>query len=209
VYKRKGQDDTDTMVFNGSGAAENIDVSANGLRVRFFRNVANVVMDLNDVESIDFNALGGADTIVVNDLTGTDLTEANLALAGVLGGSAGDAQPDSVIVQGTNGDDVALATGDANGVSALGLAARVNVTGAEAANDRLTLNMLAGDDVMDASGLSAVIQLVASAGAGDDVLIGSQGNDTMSGDEGDDVLIGGPGTDVLDGGPGDNIVIQD
>ena len=38
-------------------------------------------MDLNDVESIDFNALGGADTIVVNDLTGTDVTEVNTNLA--------------------------------------------------------------------------------------------------------------------------------
>ena len=32
-------------------------------------------MDLNDVETIDFNALGGADKITVNDLTGTDVTQ--------------------------------------------------------------------------------------------------------------------------------------
>ena len=31
-------------------AAENIDISANGGRVRFFRDVANVTMDLNDIE---------------------------------------------------------------------------------------------------------------------------------------------------------------
>ena len=29
-------------------------------------------MDLNDVEAIDLNALGGADTVTVNDLSGTD-----------------------------------------------------------------------------------------------------------------------------------------
>ena len=29
-------------------------------------------MDVNDVERIDVHALGGADTIVINDLTGTD-----------------------------------------------------------------------------------------------------------------------------------------
>ena len=52
-------------------------MSANGGRVRFSRDIANVIMDLNDVESIDFNALGGADTIVVNDLSGTDVTELN------------------------------------------------------------------------------------------------------------------------------------
>ena len=50
-------------------------------RVRFTRDVANVTMDLNDVEGIDFNALGGADNITVNDLTGTDVTQVNLDLA--------------------------------------------------------------------------------------------------------------------------------
>ena len=58
----------------------------------------------------------------------------------------------------------------------LGLAAQVNVTGAEAANDRLTVNALAGDDVVDASGLSAgAIQLTLDGGDGDDVLIGGDG----------------------------------
>ena len=49
--------------------------------MRFTRDVANITMDLNDVETIDFNARGGADTITVNDLAGTDVTEVNLDLA--------------------------------------------------------------------------------------------------------------------------------
>ena len=48
--------------------------SANGGRVRFFRNLGNIVMDLDDVEGIDLNALGGADNLIVNDVSGTDLT---------------------------------------------------------------------------------------------------------------------------------------
>ena len=71
----EGQDGTDTMLFFGANIAENIDISANGGRVRFFRDIANVTMDLNDVERIDFRALGGADNIVVGDLSGTDVTE--------------------------------------------------------------------------------------------------------------------------------------
>jgi Ca2+-binding RTX toxin-like protein len=202
----EGQAGFDTMLFNGANVAENIDIAANGGRVRFFRNVANVVMDLDDVESIDFNALGGADTIVVNDLSGTDLVEANLNLTE----AANVAGADTVIVQGTSGDDVALIFGDANGTSVLGLATQVNITGADAANDRLTVNALAGDDVVEASGLAAgAIQLTADGGADDDILIGGAGADTMQGGDGDDVLIGGPGIDVLDGGPGDNVVIQD
>ena len=97
-----------------------------------------------------------------------------------------------------------------SGVAVIGLAAQVNITGAEAANDRLTVNTLGGDDVLDASGLSVgAIGLTANGGDGDDVLIGGDGNDTLSGDAGDDVLIGGPGLDVLDGGTGNNILIQD
>ena len=77
----EGQAGTDTLVFNGANVAENIDISANGSRVRFTRDVANVTMDLNGVENIQFNALGGADTITVNDLTGTDVTQVNIDLS--------------------------------------------------------------------------------------------------------------------------------
>jgi Ca2+-binding RTX toxin-like protein len=91
----------------------------------------------------------------------------------------------------------------------LGLAAQVNITGGETANDRLTINALAGDDVVEASGLVATaIALTADGGFGDDVLIGGDGNDTLLGGEDDDVLIGGLGLDILDGGPGGNVVIQ-
>jgi Ca2+-binding RTX toxin-like protein len=203
----EGQDGFDTMLFNGSNAAENIDISANGGRVLFFRNIANVLMDLDDVEGIDFNALGGADTVVVNDLSGTDVTEINLNLAV---GGAGDAQPDNVVIVGTSGDDVIQTVGDAAGVSVFGLAAQINVTGSEPANDRLTINALAGEDVIEASALDAgAIQLVASGGDGDDILVGSAGDDVLVGGIGDDVLLGGPGLDILDGGEGDDIEIPD
>ena len=70
----EGQDGADRMLFNGSAANERMETSANGGRVRFTRDIANIVMDLNDVETIVANALGGADTITVNDVSGTDLT---------------------------------------------------------------------------------------------------------------------------------------
>jgi Ca2+-binding RTX toxin-like protein len=203
----EGQAGTDKMAFNGANVAENIDIAANGGRVRFFRNVASVTMDLDDVESIDFRALGGADNVVVNDVSGTDLTEVNTDLAAAGGG--GDAQPDNVIIQGTNGDDVSVIAGDASGVAAFGLAAQVNISGAEAANDRLAVNLLGGDDVLDASALAAgAIQLTADGGDGNDVLIGGDGDDVLLGGPGDDVLLGGPGNDMLDGGDGDDIEID-
>jgi Ca2+-binding RTX toxin-like protein len=205
----EGQAGFDRMLFNGANIAEQINILANGGRVLFTRDIANVTMDLNDIEGIDFNARGGADTITVHDLSGTDVTEINLNLESTPGSGVGDGAADNVIVFGTNGDDVALVFGDAAGTSVLGLAAQVNITGAESANDRLTVNALAGDDVVEASSLaSSAIQLTADGGTGNDVLIGGDGNDTLVGGDGDDVLIGGPGQDVLDGGPGDNVVIQ-
>lgn len=203
----EGQAGFDTMLFNGANVAENINISGNGNRVTFFRNIANVVMDLNDTESIDFNALGGADVVTVNDMSGTDLIEANINLAAT--GGAGDAAADTVITQGTNGDDVIVVVGDATGTSVLGLPTRVNITGTEAANDRLVVNALAGDDVVEGSGLEAgAIQFTADGGADDDVLVGGDGNDILLGGDGDDVLVGGLGLDVLDGGAGDNVLIQ-
>src|SRR3954469_23596294 len=65
----EGQDGIDTMTFNGANINERMDVSANGGRVRFTRDVANIVMDLNDVESIVAKALGGVDNLTVNDLS--------------------------------------------------------------------------------------------------------------------------------------------
>ena len=203
----EGQAGSDTMRFNGANVAENIDVSANGGRVRFFRDIASVVMDLNDVEGLDFNALGGADNIVVGDLSATDLTEVNTNLAGV--GGAGDAAADQVTVDGTNGDDVAIVAGDAAGMQVVGLAARVQLTGAEAANDRLTVRTLAGDDVADATGLAAgAAKLTLDGGDHNDVLLGGDGDDLLLGGAGDDVLLGGPGIDTIDGGSGSNVVIQ-
>lgn len=199
----EGQDGTDTMQFNGANINENIDISANGSRLRFTRDVANITMDANGVEQVNFAALGGADKITVNDLRGTDVTAVNLNLGS---NGAGDGQVDTVIVNGTNGDDTIVATGDASGATVVGLTAQINITGAET-TDRLALNGLAGDDVIDASNLSASV-IVADGGDGADILLGGGGNDTLLGGAGDDELIGGLGQDILDGGTGDNILIQ-
>lgn len=203
----EGQDGFDTMLFNGANVAENIDISANGGRVIFFRNVASVVMDLNDIESIDYNALGGADNVVVGDLSGTDVTEVNANLAASGGG--GDAAADTVTVQGTGGDDVVVLAGDASGTSVIGLAAQVNITGGEAANDRVVVNSLAGDDVIEGSALAlGAILFTGDGGIGNDILVGGANGDILLGGDDDDVLIGNGGLDVLDGGLGDNVVIQ-
>ena len=203
----EGQDGTDEMLFNGSAANERMETSANGGRVRFTRDVANIVMDLDDVESILAKTLGGTDTVTVNDLSGTDAVTVKPDLAAVGGGD--DLAADNVVVNATNGDDVVTVVGNGPSVDVFGLAARVAISGAVANSDRLTVNALAGDDVVDATSLAANSALLtANGGEDDDVLLGGDGNDTLTGGAGDDVLIGGLGNDTIDGAPGDDVVIQ-
>src|SRR5258706_12619204 len=71
----EGQGGVDTLQFNGANVSEKIDISANGSRARLTRDVANITMDLNGVERINVDALGGADNITVNDMTGTDVKQ--------------------------------------------------------------------------------------------------------------------------------------
>jgi Ca2+-binding RTX toxin-like protein len=203
----EGQDGTDAMTFNGSNIGENMDVSANGQRVRFFRDVGAITMDLDDVESIVAKALGGADRLVVNDLSGTDVTNVASDLAAFGGGD--DAAADNVVVNATNGDDAVTVTGSGPTAQVSGLPALVSLSGAIAGSDRLTVNALAGADVVDASALAASAALLTlDGGDGDDVLLGGFGADVLLGGAGDDVLIGGPGNDTVDGGTGDNVVLD-
>src|SRR5688572_13408067 len=216
----EGQDGNDNMLFNGSAGSEIFDASANGGRVRFTRNLGNIVMDLNGFESIDLNALAGTDSVTVNDMTGTNLVELNVSLAGTIGGSAGDAAADVVIVNGTNpvvpggigspttqtGEDIIDVFGAGSSVSVLGLATRVNVTASEGANDSLVINALGGDDGVTATTLPAgVIKLTIDGGAGDDVLLGSQGADVFLGGDGNDFIFGDNGNDTAFMGAGDDV----
>ena len=150
----EGSAGRDKLVFNGDDSNENVAISNNGGRARFTRNVGNISLDLDDVEQIDFNALGGADTITVNDLTGTDVVEIDLNLASTLGGTAGDRQVDSVIVNGTAGDDLIPVLGNSGGIlvngdflGGGGLAAFILIRGVEA-TDSLRINGGGGDDII-------------------------------------------------------------
>ena len=147
----EGQDGLNTMLFNGSNGNENFDVSANGQRVRFARNLANITMDTDGVEKLDLNALGGVDNLAVHDMTGTALSEIATELAATPGSGVGDGVADSVTVDGTVGDDVVMVAGQGSDVQMIGLATSITVSGAEPALDRLTISASDGSDVVDAS----------------------------------------------------------
>jgi Ca2+-binding RTX toxin-like protein len=205
----EGQDGTDTMVFNGADVPERVALSANGNRLTFLRDPGRVTMDTAGVERVDFNALGGADVVTVDDLSGTDVSDVNLDLAGTLGGASGDGQADSVTVEGTNGDDTIKVSGDASGVAVSGLAAQVAIQHQEP-TDALAVNGLGGNDAISAAALEAqAINLTVDGGGGDDTLAGSNGIETLFGGEGNDSIDGNGGNDVAFLGAGDDTFAWD
>ena len=215
----EGQAGTDTLVFNGSNVAENIDISANGRRVRLFRDVGTITMDLDGIENIQVNALGGADTITVNDLTGTDAKQVNIDLSGTAGSGQGDGAADNVIVNGTAGDDTVTVASSGAGVVVNGLAAKVTLAGTEGALDSLTVNGLPAttpsmpprsrparstsrSTAAPATTRSSAARATTSSSAG-------AGNDTALLGAGDDTFVWNPGdgSDTVDGQAGNDTLL--
>jgi hypothetical protein len=145
----EGQGGTDTMQFNGSNIAEQIDVSANGPRVRLTRNIAQVTMDFDGIERLALRALGGTDAITVGDLTGTDLKTANIDLNGFDG--SGDSSADTVTANGSDRAEKVAVTRSGSQVLTTGLAAQTTIDGSEPANDTLRVNTLGGRDTVTVS----------------------------------------------------------
>ena len=163
----EGQAGTDTLDFTGASVNETIDISANGGRTRFFRDVASVDMDLNDVEHIEFAALGGADRVRIKDLSGTDTTKISIDL-GNAGGNP-DGQADSVSVKGTAGSNVITIVEAGDHATVTGLQARVEVQNADAGLDALEVRAGNGNDILDATDVDKAMQLRLFGERGDDI----------------------------------------
>jgi Ca2+-binding RTX toxin-like protein len=200
-----GQAGNDTMIFNGAGANENFALSANGNHLRLTRDVGTVTMDTNGIENVNLNALGGADTVTLNDLSATSVTQVNLDLGATPGAVGGDSQADTVTVNATNGADSVQVTGHGTSYVVAGLSTLITVANSEGNLDNLAVNLLGGNDTFDASGLAAgVTHLTVDGGAGNDTIIGSAGNDALSGGDGNDSVNGGQGNDTILLGAGDD-----
>jgi Ca2+-binding RTX toxin-like protein len=160
----EGQSGKDALAFNGSNAPEDIDVTANGSRVRLFRNVGAITMDVNDVESTTIRALGATDNITVDDLSGTGLKAATIDLAAITGD--GDGSADTVIANGSDKAEHVRVNRAGSQVLTTGLAAQITIAGSEAALDTLRVNTLGGrDDVQVAPDVSTLVTPVVDLGA--------------------------------------------
>jgi hypothetical protein len=179
--KVEGDGGKDVLQFNGSNIGEELAVAPNGTRVRFTRNVAAIAMDLDTLERIDVRALGGADNLTVGDMARTSLDLVDVDESATGGG--GDAAKDNVIVTGTSGPDRITASSPAPGSALIGgLAAKVQVDGAESTQDLVTLNGLAGADTfVSGTGVTGPSGIVVAGGEGADSVryLGSDYDDSI------------------------------
>jgi hypothetical protein len=138
-----GNGNSDVMQFVGANGNEKMSLSANGSAAVFLRDVANIRMDLSNIELFDLKALGGVDNVTVNDLSGTSIRQANIDLSAANG--APDQAADVVTVNGTDQADRVNVDTNGGQVDVAGLAAETHITGSETL-DHLQVNTLDGND---------------------------------------------------------------
>jgi len=136
----EGQRGFDSLVFNGADIAiENMFLAPNGSRSLFHRDQGNINMDMDGVERLNLNALGGVDTIRIDDMSGTDFQRADVDLGGA------DGAADVLTVNGTANDDRVRVAAQEGSLVVRGLEPTTHVTGSEP-TDSLRLNTLDGND---------------------------------------------------------------
>ena len=136
----------DTLDFNGAAVSEKMSLSPNGGRSLFLRDVGSIRMDMGSVERLDLTALGGTDTVSVDDMTGTGFLQAHVNLAAPTGG--GDGQPDTLTVNGTDRADSIDVSAGGGVVEVDGLQTAVDIAGSET-TDLLQIKALGGNDDVD------------------------------------------------------------
>lgn len=211
----RGGRGTDTLEFNGSDATETFTISDGAnLDVDLFRDVGNILMELKSVERIELNALGGDDVIDASALTvPTELV--------VNGGTGSDsatlgAGDDRFIWNPGDGDDVVDGRDGVDTLEFNGSSADEEFVISDLPDDRvelfrdagsiemdltsverIELNGLDGNDLVDASALTRDVELIVDGGGGDDTVIAGPGDDTISGGAGSDIMFGNGGADTF------------
>jgi hypothetical protein len=134
-----------------------------------------------ELDNVDKLRLNNAREVTVDDLSATDTFQVDVDAATL----------DRATVNGS-GDDDQISVGSFGVPSVLG-PTFVRFENA-APSARLTVDGLAGDDIISAS--TAAMELTLVGGSGDNVLLGGPGDDTLIGGDGFDDAKGGKGNDV-------------
>jgi Ca2+-binding RTX toxin-like protein len=186
----EGSSEIDTLQMNGANVGETFDLSASADHLRFTRNIANVVLDVTGVERVNVEARGGADVFSVNHLAGTGVQKVTFDLEGFDNSNTPDAQPDSLFVFASAGNDQITVSGAGNKLNIAGTVPAIEILNPEVALDTLSIQTLAGNDQISAQGLAAgIIKLAIEGGPGNDILTGSKDSDALVGGEDNDTFI--------------------
>jgi Ca2+-binding RTX toxin-like protein len=208
----------DTLGFNGADAVESFTISGNDDDdVELFRDVGDILMKLNQVEAIELNALGENDLIDASALHASDV---DLIVNGGTGDDrailgAGDDDfiwnpgegsdfvdgrdgTDTLVFNGADVPEVFTVSDSEEGVQLLRDVGNIQMDLENV--ERVEVNGLGDDDVIDASDVTKPVELSADGGDGADQVTGGSDNDVLAGGTGTDVLDGGQGDDLLTGG---------
>ncbi len=173
----------------------------------FVKRNGTETVNYSGIEELNVDAGAGDDDITVDGTSvptyvyggiGDDKFTVNGPMTALLTLDGGPGT-DSLLFNGTSGDDVIILTDS----SITGLGAGVTFVNIE----NLAIDAGAGNDVVDGSALTMSVTIY--GGTGDDTLIGGSNDDTIYGEEDNDDLIGNLGADYLDGGAGSDGLVGD
>jgi Ca2+-binding RTX toxin-like protein len=193
----------DTLRFKGAATSESFIVSAVAGHALF--KTGTDIIDLNDVERLELQALGGGDFLSILPIAGTDLKQMALDLSNGTPG-VGDGAVDTIEAFAFDSANTINLTRTGNVVSVTGLPVAFTVTDAEA-SDLLQVFGQGGNDKINAAALPATLLLKLDGGAGNDSVVGGAGNDTLAGGDGNDTVIGGGGNDSAALGDGNDLFV--
>jgi Ca2+-binding RTX toxin-like protein len=154
----------DTLQIAGSNIGETTSLTANGPRLRFTRDIAAIVLDVNGVERVTYAALGGADTISIGDLNGTSVKQVGIDLASLTTGG-GDGQPDTIQITSLTTSPIATAIGPGT-MTITWSPVTISITNVEPTNDRLILQTPAGVPAVTSSILEPESTVAGETGGG-------------------------------------------
>ena len=194
-----GQAGKDALQASGSDESEEFTLQANGAQARIARDTGPATTDSTAIETFDVAAGGGQDLVDIGDLAPTAVTNVKADLG------AFDSDRDQIALQGSDQSDSIAVRPFNDDVRVEQLGRTVQIQGARAADDRLTVSGRGGPDFINADvDAGARIALTLDGGAGTDSITGSNAADTLLGGPDRDVVTGRKGDDVVDLGDGDD-----
>lgn len=157
----EGESGTDTLSFKArDGADDPMLLVASGERVRLVHQVLPIVMDFNDVETLDLDTGSREDAVDADDLSGTDLTRVNLNM-GTRISQANEVIPDSaadrLTVQGTPAAETFKVDARGSDVVLSGGHTRYTVRHTQAQFDRLAVLGGGGNDAFSVTSAASAL----------------------------------------------------